>query len=374
MKTRKDPTISFHIRYKIAAISILLQVIITTHGFGQEYLKLPAPTWKIEPVRYRIATITDDRSNKSIVGCVSASGKRTDLKFESSLQEVLWEHLSIGLSGDTSHTAPLHLHIVKFNLQDQVNGSKHKISLDQQYNIYRSLDGKEQKLFEFPYRVSLDASGNRPLGILEKLVTQSLEALMKQFNDWADENPGQVYFMNHLQIHLTGDDTFANRSQGDTILWSKDYRLSWKDFKGKDASNSPFSAQSNCIYTLKTIPSFSNDTMHITILLHPCFTRGASWVHLDALQDSLLMHEQLHFDLCELFGRKFREKLDRANFSFLEYGGEINELFNQHWTEYRNSQNQYDEETQHGIIRDQQNAWMEQVRKELNELARYGVE
>ena len=132
-----------------------------------------------------------------------------------------------------------------------------------------------------------------------------------------------------------------------------------------------FRSQSNCIYTLRTVPSFSNDTLILTEILTPCFTRNASWVLPDSKQDSLLQHEQLHFDLCELYGRKFRKTLTEQSWSILHFDRQVNELFGKMWNEYRAAQDTYDEETQHGLVRDKQLEWMGSVNRELTELGAF---
>jgi hypothetical protein len=97
-----------------------------------------------------------------------------------------------------------------------------------------------------------------------------------------------------------------NEIKDDKILWNKDKPLTWNDFQGIPKKSSQRSAMTNSGIELKT--SFENNTLTITVGAY--FIKNKSWVKKEALGDSLLLeHEQVHFDITELFARKFRQKL-----------------------------------------------------------------
>jgi hypothetical protein len=91
-------------------------------------------------------------------------------------------------------------------------------------------------------------------------------------------------------------------------------------------------------------------------------------------QDSLLQHEQLHFDLCELYGRRFRKAISEKKFSLLDYDKELNSLFRQVWDDYRKAQDNYDAETRHGIITEMQETWRRTVETDLEKLSEFSTQ
>lgn len=358
--------------------ALLTQVVILFGSYtlsAQEILQLPQPSWTLSPVHFHIVVVTDDRTDRTTVGRILQAGKTTPLRFSTSPEAALQAHLSSALTFKESNTAPLRFSIDKLFFTDMVSSpNKHKITGEINFKFYREIDGKPYLLYEAGSKPVMTAYGNRPPGIFEKLIAESVAQVFKQFEQWTTTNHNNPYFMNQVVVRFKNDDAFNENKQSDTLRWRKDYHLNWSDFQGKDESNSPYSAQSNCIYTLKTIPDFSNDTLYITEVLHPCFTRKASWVKPDALQDSLLLHEQLHFDLCELYGRKFRQRLKTLDFSLLQFDAQIKSTFESIWKEYGDAQRMYDAETEHGIIREKQNEWIIKVENELEQLREFSVE
>lgn len=354
----------------------LTQVVIllcTLASPAQEVMQLSSAVWKLTSEYYRIDTITDDRTEKSSVGKIVQSGTSRSIRLNTSLPAALKAHLSPALSEKSENTVPLRFSIDKFFITDLVTGTaKHKITAELTYKFYREIDGKQQLLYESSLKPVLTATGNRPPGVFEKIIEESLAEVFSQFDQWTKKNHSNPYFMNHIVVRFENDGAYRDNTARDTLRWRNDYKLNWADFQGKDANSSPFSAQSNCIYTLKTIPNFSHDTLYVTEILHPCFTRRASWVKPDAHQDSLLMHEQLHFDLCELYARKFRKRLAEQPLSLLQFDNQIRSTFEAIWKEYGDAQQLYDQETEHGIVRQKQNKWLVNVAAELELLKEFG--
>jgi len=84
-----------------------------------------------------------------------------------------------------------------------------------------------------------------------------------------------------------------------------------------------------------------------------------------------LNHEQLHFDLSEIYARKMRKSFQESNLT----GGSLNSIGNSifliNYQEFQENQNLYDLETGNGIIEDKQTEWNQKIRNELKKLSRY---
>ena len=79
----------------------------------------------------------------------------------------------------------------------------------------------------------------------------------------------------------------------------------------------------------------------------------------------------MHFDICELFGRKLYKELlslrsrDKLNSRI------IDRLHSKLEKQYSNYQDKYDKETEHSIDRAEQRKWNKKVKEELNSMKKY---
>lgn len=152
------------------------------------------------------------------------------------------------------------------------------------------------------------------------------------------------------------------------INWSKDRKLTWFDFKGKAASDlTPFGAESSCILALKTNT--------ITLIGKPktkvlnSFHCDDSWVKTKNLDNNtLLEHEQLHFDLSEIYARKLRKVISERKLNAFNFIKETNKLFYEYFDLSKDRQALYDKETNHGLDSLEQLKWKKTIESELTEL------
>ena len=106
-----------------------------------------------------------------------------------------------------------------------------------------------------------------------------------------------------------------------TILWSETTKLAWIDFKGVPNNASPYKAftESN-IHT--EIAAKNNEA---TISIKVFFDKNKSWAK-ETTNSELLMHEQIHFNITELWARKFRQQLKGKTFSIKTFQAELNTI------------------------------------------------
>ncbi|MGY5353228.1 DUF922 domain-containing protein [Wenyingzhuangia sp. IMCC45533] len=163
-------------------------------------------------------------------------------------------------------------------------------------------------------------------------------------------------------------------SQTQEMRWTEN-KLTWDDFKGAYEPKSSGSAKT--CYKINISPSNVQTDIHDHIINYEVVTVEAvflpekSW-SIDKKNDSnLLRHEQLHFDIAELFARKirkrFRELKDVKDARFSEYQNAYSTI----WKACRKFQKKYDSETIHGIKRKVNDEWSEKVSKELDLLQAY---
>ena len=81
----------------------------------------------------------------------------------------------------------------------------------------------------------------------------------------------------------------------------------------------------------------------------------------------MLIHEQGHFDLCEIYTRKLRQRIQRARITGSNLKPALRKIYNEVQDEYVRRQEQYEEETEHSLNREGQAKWVRIIERELAE-------
>jgi hypothetical protein len=151
---------------------------------------------------------------------------------------------------------------------------------------------------------------------------------------------------------------------GDTINWRSDYRLKVSDFQGFPAANSESKAVSSCNIAYKI--EFENSVM--TVKINCYFKRRSSWIK-DSIGLNLLNHEQGHFNIAELFARKFRQaiKLYRGKLT----KEIVRELYQKYRAEMELFDQQYDAKTNFSQDYKMQRKWYALILLEVKKLSAF---
>ncbi len=148
------------------------------------------------------------------------------------------------------------------------------------------------------------------------------------------------------------------------VPWDEDIRLTWADFKGKvpPAEESAATTASGISY------SYSANLLHHEVKLdfkvNAYFYPNESWYRPKLCNENTLAHEQLHFDITEVFARKMREKLLRTSFSD-DVKAEVRKIYKDILVELQQYQEQYDWETNFSRNREKQLEWNQKIAETL---------
>lgn len=150
------------------------------------------------------------------------------------------------------------------------------------------------------------------------------------------------------------------------LSWNEYYKLQWDDFQGEPDKNSLGDAAT--AVRIRAKPFIVKKQIHYDVVA--IFTRSKSWYR--DTSPELLAHEQLHFDIAEVYARKIRRKIaemKRQGINDIKaYNAAIHELL----LESNQVDVQYDAETLHGAMTKRQAAWSEKVKGELASLKKFG--
>lgn len=155
--------------------------------------------------------------------------------------------------------------------------------------------------------------------------------------------------------------TSSTNNTPDIIYWSENQQLQWKDFKGLPK------------YQYRDISAItSSGIVHykgckdgkINYKVQAYFEKKESWVKAEALTKHHLEHEQIHFDITELYARKLRKALSEREFLCGEEAAF--EVFVSAVLEnWELEQQAYDMMTHHSMDKEQQKEWYYKIAMEL---------
>ena len=155
------------------------------------------------------------------------------------------------------------------------------------------------------------------------------------------------------------------------MSWNESYKLSWLDFK--DTPNKHVSAVATTASGITfgfSVSTSDDQVVNFTSEVHAHFYPEKSWYKKERADSHVLGHEQLHFDITELYARKFRHRIDQIKVSN-SVRGQLKTLHNTINKELSQLQNRYDSETNYSRNVDAQTKWKTYIADELKKFSKY---
>lgn len=156
----------------------------------------------------------------------------------------------------------------------------------------------------------------------------------------------------------------AAQAQPDGLKrWSEEAPLLWSDFKGlPDAADTPYAAITYAGLDLDVSEvSFSG---LVTFKVRAVFDCRRSWAHPARKDAAVLAHEQLHFDIAEIFARRLERKLSYLQLRVRDKA-KAKQLLAQYQRAQLKEQARFDRESMHGLNRAYEAAWRQKADIEL---------
>ncbi|MEM7103055.1 MAG: hypothetical protein AAF502_08005 [Bacteroidota bacterium] len=146
------------------------------------------------------------------------------------------------------------------------------------------------------------------------------------------------------------------------IYWSEDRKLTWEDFQG--VPDYKYEDIGALTYSGIVHSKTCSDGI-IDFEVRAYFEKHNSWVKEIARTDHHLKHEQIHFDITELYARMLNAELKERQFA-CDQDAEFESFiasFLHHW---ESKQINYDLYTQYSMRRDKQKEWEYWIAMELS--------
>lgn len=151
------------------------------------------------------------------------------------------------------------------------------------------------------------------------------------------------------------------------MVWHEDSKLTWSDFKGKKPffSSAAATTVSGIQYDFYTYRE-NKEELKMEYKVTTFFNPNKSWCKHNDVDDVILGHEQLHFDITELYARKLREELSELNVTN-KVKSDVRKIYSKIILELNQFQAQYDIETDYSRKLFAQKRWATKVNGLISE-------
>ena len=152
-----------------------------------------------------------------------------------------------------------------------------------------------------------------------------------------------------------------NKLSQDTIVWSKETLLVKENFQAKRSVGKAAATTSTALI-FHAEPSGGS----LMFFVEAIFSKSKSYMKDDS--PYILKHEQNHFDISEIYARKFRQMLIEKDFRKVKNVSEtIQKMASKIVNEWQKEEVCYDNDTEHGTNPAKQKLWNQEIEKRLAE-------
>ncbi|MFC3809484.1 DUF922 domain-containing protein [Lacihabitans lacunae] len=158
---------------------------------------------------------------------------------------------------------------------------------------------------------------------------------------------------------------FLVHASPDTVFYQQ-RKVTWDDFRGNYRGHSGYGAAIYTSFGFQSRIYTENQVIRAEISPYVFTDKNVSWAKPEIKNTYALKHEQTHFDICYLMTIEFLKKIkslkeptaddliSRIQFEYLEFYRKTHDL-----------QEQYDRETNHSLIKNEQLRWEQKINESL---------
>lgn len=173
----------------------------------------------------------------------------------------------------------------------------------------------------------------------------------------------QNTFAQHVEAKIIMENNSSNVNE---IVYHKGLKLKQSDFQGEVEQGMNAIAMAYSGVSLKYGGMTKRGNILIEIRLYPSFDKSTSWCMAEHRNETVLEHEQRHFDITVINACKLFRVLQSYSFT-KNFEQEIVQLQNKYKRLNEEEQDIYDDATNHGINKEIQEEWNHKIIKELAE-------
>lgn len=149
------------------------------------------------------------------------------------------------------------------------------------------------------------------------------------------------------------------------LLWSASRPLSWDDFKGSPLKTAWAAATTASGISYEYTGHERENGYELDFTIAAYFYPEKSWYQPRLCDEVVLSHEQLHFDISELYARKMRHIVTKTRFT-QNAREEVKAIYRKILGELTAFQSKYDHETNYSRDTEKQLLWNRKIYMALN--------
>ena len=160
-------------------------------------------------------------------------------------------------------------------------------------------------------------------------------------------------------------------SSEETIPWSDDLKLDWSYFRGQPQEDTDAVAITASGISFGYSIQKTDDkvtSFKVNVIAH--FYPDKSWYKPEKSNDTILMHERLHFDITEWHARLLRKQIVTLQ-PTQNVSSTLDNLYADISKTLKETQNTYDAESDHSRNIEKQFFWQKKVALELKKLEKF---
>lgn len=232
------------------------------------------------------------------------------------------------------------------------------------FDLLKDADGEitNKRLTEF----KTGAKYTRPVGqtaVVESVVRQSLVGALTYFDQYMKQAVKQdERLARSLRVVFTN---YAQNRDNDTVFYDRTRPLTWADFKAKPRVGTRYAAEVNPNFGYEGRSRVVNGVIELNLVLKVYTLKSGSWATPPALNAYSLNHEQRHFDIAKIEAERFKRIIIPDSLSLEDYNSNVQFKFIESFRTMNLRQQQYDDETNHGIDQTAQERWNQRIEGEL---------
>lgn len=197
---------------------------------------------------------------------------------------------------------------------------------------------------------------------------KSIQTILERIDDYLENNQDKIILPFQPAIIQVKDD-LGQLDNTDSLGFNLLRKLRADDFKGKPDQLSKAGGATYCGFGLDYDINIRGFKLYIEIKTICVFNKTRSWLLSIAKTDAyILAHEQLHFDICYWQMTRLMANLSQENFTLENLKTKLKKCFTSQFDTYEKLQEQYDEETNHGLDELEQARWAKLVQEKLSGL------
>ncbi|MBS1590247.1 MAG: DUF922 domain-containing protein [Bacteroidetes bacterium] len=141
--------------------------------------------------------------------------------------------------------------------------------------------------------------------------------------------------------------------------------FNWQYFQAIPNHNSEYAAMTFSGIKVKYAMRKKSKDIQAQISIVAFMDTSKSWYKNDRCGDSTLAHERGHFDLTALAACQLIDTLKQIKFTVENFASLVRNIHEEYQSKLAKRQEQYDAETNHGTLADEQKKWFLKIKKEL---------